>query len=230
MFEITPTAIERVAFESETFAQAATRLGVKELVVILHNHPDLHAAWKRGRFLRKIKELAATTMTVPQAAKELGLAGMELRAMLDNDEEVREVWDQQQRQLRMTMVKAMVIQAKEGKPNAVRYVENFLRSEQSSVGLDFQHVPISVMVEITGKVRQTLYAWTRDHGCPRNPDTTYSLPEFFQWYSRWMQDKARAGHLVFQVRKTIREAFRELAETASKVQDTPTKTRKTARQ
>ena len=94
MPELTPPAVERAAFECQTFAQAAVQLGVEKLVVILQNHPHLHAAWKRGRLLRKVKELAATTISVPQAAKELGMAGMDFRALLDGDEEFRDVWDQ----------------------------------------------------------------------------------------------------------------------------------------
>ncbi|UCD51163.1 MAG: hypothetical protein JSW27_00755 [Phycisphaerales bacterium] len=219
MSELTATAVERAAFECQSFAQAAAQLGVEKLVVILQNHPDLHAAWKRGRLLRKVQDLAAITVSVPQAAKELGMTGTDFRALLDGDEEVRDLWDQQRRRLRMAMAEAMVIQAKEGKPNAVRYVENFLRSEQSPVGFDYQHVPISVMVEITGKARQTLYAWTRDQGCPRNADATHNLTEFFQWYSSWQQSKVLPSHLIFQIRKAVRETICELLGTSANPQD-----------
>jgi hypothetical protein len=190
MYEPTCMAVARAAFECSTFAQAADQLDVEKLVVILQDHPPLHAAWKRGRLLRKVKDLAATTVSVSQAAKELGMAGMELRALLDSDEEIRDVWDQQRRRLRMDMAQAMVIQAKQGQPKAVRYVENFLRSEQAPVGFDYRHVPMPVLAEIIGKTRQTLYAWTCNHGCPRNADTTYDLVEFFQWFNRWQQNKA----------------------------------------
>jgi hypothetical protein len=156
------------------------------------------------------------------------MTGMEFRALLDGDEEIRDVWDQQRRRLRMDMAEAMVIQAKKGKPNAVRYVANFLRSEQPPVRFDHQHVPISLMVEITGKTRQTLHLWTRKHGCPRNADATYNLAEFFQWYGRWQQNKAPAGHLIFQVRKTIRETLRELGRTSSEARNALTKTETTA--
>ena len=71
MSELKPTAVERAAFECQTFAQAAAQLGVEKLVVILQNHPDLHAAWKRGRLLRKVQDLAATTVSVTQAASTL---------------------------------------------------------------------------------------------------------------------------------------------------------------
>ena len=230
MSELTPTAVERAAFECQTFAQASSQLGIEKLVVILQNHPHLHAAWKRGRLLRKVKELAATTISVPQAAKELGMAGMDFRALLDGDEEIRDVWDQQRRRLRRDMAEAMVIQAKKGKSNAVRYVANFLQSEQSPAGFDHQHVPISVMVEITGKTRHTLLLWTRKRGCPRNADATYNLTEFFPWYGRWQQNKAPAGHLVFQVRKTIRETLRELVGTSSDASNTVTQAETSARQ
>jgi hypothetical protein len=220
MSELTSTAVERACFECSTFGQAAA-----QLVVILKDHPPLHAACKRGRLLRKFKDLAATTVSVTQAAKELGMTGMELRALLDSDEEIRDVWDQQRRRLRMDMVQAMVIQAKQGQPKAVRYVENFLRSEQAPVGFDYRHVPMPVLAEIIGKTRQTLYAWTCNHGCPRNADTTYDLVEFFQWFNRWQQNKAPAGRQAFH-----RETCRRLQGTSSDASDTPTKTEVTGRQ
>jgi hypothetical protein len=145
-------------------------------------------------------------------------------ALMDSNEEIRDVWDQQRRRLRMDMAQAMVIQAKQGQPKAVRYVENFLRSEQAPVGFDYRHVPMPVMAEITGKARQTLYAWTCNHGCPRNADTTYDLIEFFQWYSAWQQSKVLPSHLTFQIRKAMRETFRELVGTSSDAGDAPAKT------
>mgnify|MGYP000431854583 CR=1 FL=1 len=124
----------------------------------------------------------------------------------------------------MDMAQAMVIQAKQGKSTAVRYVENFLRSEQAPVGFDYRHVPMPVLVEIIGKTRQTLYAWTCNHGCPRNADTTYDLIEFFQWYSGWQQSRVLPGHLTFRIRKAIRETFRELVGTSSDASDSVAKT------
>ena len=215
MSEPTPTATQRAAFECSTFAQAAAQLGVEKLPVILQDQPTLKIAWQRGRLLRKVKDLGATTVTVAQAGKELGMTGLAFRALLDNDEEVRGLWDQQRRRLRMAMTEAMVTLAREGKPNAIRYVENFLRSERSHTGFDHQRVPISVMVEITGKSRQTLYAWTRRHGCPRNADATYSLAEFIRWHARWQQRKPTSTHLVAQVRKAVHETVCELVGTSS---------------
>jgi short subunit dehydrogenase-like uncharacterized protein len=44
MSELTPTEVERAAFECQNFAQAAAQLGVEKLVVIQQNHPHLHVA------------------------------------------------------------------------------------------------------------------------------------------------------------------------------------------
>jgi hypothetical protein len=55
--------------------------------------------------------------------------------------------------------------------------------------------------------------------CPRNADKTYDLIEFFQWFNRWQQNKAPAGRQAFQVRKAIRETYRELLGTSVDAQD-----------
>jgi len=186
--------VRHLGLECENLTEAAVLFsGPGDLVALIAKRDNVRAAWERGRLLRKVSQLAATTVTVSAAAKEMGVTGPELRQLLDTDTEVADLWNENRRQLRMKLNAVMVEQAGAGKPNAMRYVENFLRSEKSPTGFDYEHVPIKVMEAITGKVRQTLAAWTRDAGLPRNPDCTYNLSEFVRWFEAATKAQAKSG-------------------------------------
>ncbi len=208
------TAVERAAYDHETHAQAAEHLGIEvaALRASLERHPDVQTAWDRGRFLRKVRDLAAVTVTVWQAAKELGMDGPAFRQLLDTDTEVAAVWDQARRRLRRTAAEAVIRNAERGSRSAGRYVENFLRAEQKGPGMsfDFEHVPIEVMTSILGKTRQTLWSWTRDCGCPRNPDCTYNVAEVFRWMQSRTALKRPSGDIAAQVRRTVRAELEPL--------------------
>jgi len=102
---------------------AAAFSGPGDLEALIDQRKDVRKAWERGRLLRGVRQLARTTVTVSQAGKELGISGSEFRKMLDTDAEVGDQWDQQRRRLRVKMAEAMVAQAEEGRPNALRHVE-----------------------------------------------------------------------------------------------------------
>jgi len=208
------TAIERAAYECETCAQAAEHLGIEvaALRTSLERRPDVQTAWDRGRLLRKVRDLAAVTVTVWQAAKELGMDGPAFRQLLDTDAEVAAVWDQARRRLRRTAAEAVIRNAERGSRSAGRYVENFLRSEQKGPGMsfDFERVPIEIMTSILGKTRQTLWSWTRDSGCPRNPDCTYNVAEVFRWIQSRTALKQPSVAVADQVRRAIRTELQPL--------------------
>ncbi len=163
------TAVERAAYEHETYAQAAEHLGIEAaaLRASLEHRPDVQTAWDRGRFLRKVRDLAAVTV---------------------------------------------IRNAERGSRSAGRYVENFLRSEQKGPGMsfDFERVPIEIMTLILGKTRQTLWSWTRDSGCPRNPDCTYNVAEVFQWLQSRRALKQPAEEVTAQVRRAVRAELKPL--------------------
>ena len=175
------TRIERTAYECETDSQAAESLGIEAVALraALEDDLALQAAWDRGRFLRRVKDVAGVTITVSQAGRELDMDGPAFRRLLDTDPEVAAIWDQERRRLRRTAVEAVIKNAANGSRSAARYVEAFLRAEQTGPGaiFDYQRVPINVMIEITGKSRQTLHNWTRDAGLPRNPDCSQYLQQ-----------------------------------------------------
>lgn len=186
--------VRMLGLNSDSLTEAAAAFsGPGDLQGLIEKRPKVRAAWERGRLLRIIRGQASITVTVSQAAKELDMTGKELRELLDTDREAADLWSEQRRLLRAELNAAMVAQAKEGRPNAVRYVENFLRSEQSVAGFDYEHVPIAVMVEITGRARQTIHNWYRDGGLPRNPDGTYNLVEFLKWFATSIATRSKTA-------------------------------------
>lgn len=210
------TAVERAAFENETYAQVAESLGMEAVTLraVLEADPTVQAAWDRGRFLRRVKDLAGVAITVSQAGRELEMDGPAFRRLLDTDAEVAAVWDQERRRLRRTAAEAVIRNAERGSKSAARYVENFLRAEQTGPGaiFDYQRVSVNVMIEITGKSRQTLYNWTRDCGCPRNPDCTYNVAEVFRWIQARAVLKRPSVDVAAQVRRAVRSELKPLVE------------------
>jgi len=175
--------VTALGLNSDSLTEAAAEFsGPGDLQALIAKRPKVKAAWERGRMLQTVRIQAATTATVSQAAKELNMTGLELRAVLDTDREVADLWHQERRRLRAALNEAMVALARAGKANAIRYVENFLREERAAAGFDYEHVPIAVMVDITGRTRQTLHTWYREGGLPRNPDCTFNLADFLRWF------------------------------------------------
>lgn len=196
---ISQAEIKQLALESENMAQADSRKDhitrdTKPLSEILDKHPKLKAAWDRGRFLRNIRNLARTGASVTQAAKKLRLAnGRVLRAMIDEDIEVGDLWEQTQLEVYIEIKTAIIEAAKEGKADAVRAVENFLLEEKESPEFDVSHTTTLQLKELIGKTRQTIHDWYTKYGLPRNADKTYDLSIFFSWYEDFLLRKISLG-------------------------------------
>jgi len=187
--------LRRLGLECENLTEADAAIKKrKSLKEIFKEHPQLRQAWKRGRFLRNLRGLARTGANVPQAAKKLGLAnGRLLRAMIEEDAEVGDLWDQTRLEVYIEIKTAIVEAAKEGKADAVRMVENFLLDEKERPGFDPSHITILQLTELTGKVRQTIHEWFTKFGLPRNADKTFDLSIFLAWYEEFLLKKAPAG-------------------------------------
>jgi len=147
--------VRRLGLESEnwTAANAAikTRMSMADL---FKKYPELKAAWDRGRFLRNLRSLAGTITSVAEAAKLLGLEnGQVLQAMIDEDEEVGELWNEGRRELYIEFKSALVEAAEKGKPAAIRAVEEMLKSGNEKAGVDTIRITIHQFVEITGQTR-----------------------------------------------------------------------------
>lgn len=196
---ISQAEIKQLAMESENMVQADSRKDhitrdTKPLSEILDKHPKLKAAWDRGRFLRNLRDLARTGASVTQAAKKLRLAnGRVLRAMIDEDIEVGDLWEQTQLEVYIEIKTAIIEAAKEGKADAVRAVENFLLEEKESPEFDVSHTTTLQLKELIGKTRQTIHEWHTKYGLPRNADKTFDLSIFFSWYEDFLLRKISLG-------------------------------------
>jgi len=193
--------VRRLGLECEnlTEADAAIRADAtirtrKSLKEIFKNHPQLRQAWDRGRFLRNLRGLARTGASVSEAAKKLGFAnGRVLRAMIDENEEIGDLWDQTQLEVYIEIKTAIVEAAKEGKADAVRMVESFLLDKKERPEFDPARITILQLTELTGKVRQTVHEWYTKFGLPRNVDKTFKLDIFMAWYEEFLLKKAPVG-------------------------------------
>ncbi len=196
---ISQAEIKQLAMECENMAQADSRKDhitrdTKPLSEILDKHPKLKVAWDRGRFLRNLRDLARTGASVTQAAKKLRLAnGRVLRAMIEEDIEVGDLWEQTQLEVYIEIKTAIIEAAKEGKADAVRAVENFLLEEKESPEFDVSHITTLQLKELIGKTRQTIHDWHTKYGLPRNADKTYDLSIFFSWYEDFLLRKISLG-------------------------------------
>lgn len=185
--------IKLVGAECEDYTAAEQQLGLsRPLADIFAKHKKLKLAFERGRFLRNIKELAATAITVAESEEKLELPAGQLSKMFKTDIELRDCWNQARLETIIKVKTAMVEAAIDGKPSAARHVESILRREiVSSGGIDTGHISIDQMVIITGKTRQTIHAWYSQHGCPRNSDKTFNLTAFLGWFEDFCTQKTR---------------------------------------
>ncbi len=180
--------IRRLGLECDNLTEADAAIKKrKSLKEIFKKHPQLREAWDRGRFLRNLRDLARTGASVPEAAKRLGFASARgLQAMLDEDVEVADLWDQTQLGIRLEIKTAVIEAAREGKPDAVRAVESFLLDEKERAGSDLSRITILQLTEITGRTRQTIHDWFTKFGMPRNVDKTFDLSIFLAWFEGFL--------------------------------------------
>jgi hypothetical protein len=184
--------VRRLGLECENMTEADAAIRTRRsLPSLLRKYPQLRKAWDRGRFLRNLRGLARTGASVSEAAKKFGFAnGRVLQTMLDEDEEVGDLWKQTQLELSIEIKSAIIDAAKEGKADAVRAVENFLLDEKEQPGTDLTRISILQLVELTGRARQTIHDWYTKFGLPRNADKTFDLSIFLAWFEEFLLKKA----------------------------------------
>lgn len=179
--------------ENRTEANAAIRTR-KSLSELFKKYPQLSQAWDRGRFMRNLRGLARTGVSISEASKKLGFAsGRALRTMLDEDEEAGDLWVQTQLGVYIEIKTALVEAAKEGKADAVRAVEIFLLDEKEHPGFDPSRITTPQLTEITGRARQRIHEWYTKFGLPRNSDNTFDLSIFLGWFEGFIIKKTSAG-------------------------------------
>ena len=142
-----------LALECENLTEAnATIRTHKSLADIIKKHPRLKEAWDRGRFLREVRDVASQSPSTSQAAKQLGFTERAFQELLGRDEEVADIWHQQQLQLYVTMKGRIFDLAEEGNPWAIKILDDFL---QANAGLKANVLEVSVTTDQLAKL--TLY-------------------------------------------------------------------------
>ena len=176
---ISRAEVKQLALECENMTVADTRKDQitrdrKSLPEILDKHPKLKAAWDRGRFLRNLEGLARKGASITEAAKKLKLAnGRILRAMIDKDIEVGDLWDQTQLAVTLELKAGIMEAAMEGKTEAIRAVEKFLVEDKEHPDFDVSHITTLQLIDLIGKTRTTIHEWVTRFGLPRNIDNTF---------------------------------------------------------
>jgi len=179
---VSAPTIRMLAMETLTLADAERQLEIKEpLNAVFRRFPKLQIAWRRGRFLRDLRGLAAAAATISEAAQSLGMTEESLRVALDEDLEVRDVWNESRIATAIRIKAAMVQAAGSGRAAAVNHVLSVLRREVASPRVDFRRLPVVLAEEAVGVSRQSLHAWWRRGGAPRNADGTIDLPALWKW-------------------------------------------------
>jgi len=135
--------------------------------------------------------VASQSPSTSQAAKQLGFTERAFRELLGRDEEVADIWHQQQLQLYVTMKGRIFDLAEEGNPWAIKILDDFL---QANAGLKANVLEVSVttdqLAKLTGKSIRTLHNWRTKYDLPRNADKTFDLRAFFLWYEEFLLKKA----------------------------------------
>jgi AraC-like DNA-binding protein len=184
--------IRRLGIDCEKLADADAAITTRmSMVDLFKKYPELKDAWERGRFLRNLRILARTRATISEAAERLGFAsGRALRAVLDEDMEVADLWKQTNLAVSLELRMAVMDAAREGKADAIRAVESMLPSEKEQAGADLTRITINQLVGITGRTRRTIHDWYSKLGMPRNVDKTFDLSIFFAWFEDFLRDKS----------------------------------------
>ena len=184
---------QRLGFVCADLAEAdAAFAGVPNLANHFKRHPKIEAAFRRGQFLRALKQFAGVVATVSEAAHKLGLAsGEALREILDTDAEAADIWNKTRLDTIVAARQALLDAAKDGNQTAIRTVENYLREEKQAAGpaADLNHLSQKEICELFGVSRVTLNDWEKKNQLPRNSDKTYNVSEMIQWYLQFARSR-----------------------------------------
>ena len=190
-------AIQRAAQECSTFAEASERLGVSNFGQLLAGSEPLREAWRRGRFLRRLSELAASPLCLRVVAEKLNLSEQQLEQLLSEDPEACDVFQQSRHRFFIEAKTAIMIQAKQGKTHCLRCLERLIKAEagaaqQGHAPVNFGRLSVTQMQEATGVSRTQLARWAKSHNLSRNTDGTFSLPRFVAWLRKSPHGRTRS--------------------------------------
>ena len=144
---------------------------------------DTVTSMSRDQLLQAVSDLAASAVSVVDAAGEVGLCATEFRELLASDDEVGASWTSGRCRLRRRMAEALVAHAENGQRAALQFCRRFLRAEQSAPGeaFDYEHLPTAVVARIIGKTSVTVHNWQRDGMGAMNADGSFDLSKVVEW-------------------------------------------------
>jgi hypothetical protein len=183
--------VRLLGLQHDSITAAAAHLGKRwDLAKLLESHADLHAAWRRGQLLRNLRRLAGVGATRHEAAHDLEMALEDFEALVSKDLEAAEIWNSGKLETAVKVKESLLANAMEGKAQAIKQLENVLRSEIAHAQFNVHRVAEPLVCEIFGVTRQSLNIWHREKGCPRNAgETTYDLPAMLAWFEKFIRAK-----------------------------------------
>lgn len=195
---LTPSRARKLGLDHEDMTSADASLGRRyDLVGLLAGHPELEAAWRRGRLLRYIRRLGAKGATETEAAHELRIGLVEFQELLRTDIEAASHWNEARLDTVIWLKGQYLEKAAEGNARAMAQVENVLRAEIAHAQFNLQRVSEPLICEAFGVTRQCLNLWHRERGLPRNAgETTYDLPAVIAWYAGFLRAKHGAQAVI----------------------------------
>jgi DNA-binding transcriptional regulator YiaG len=151
----------------------------------------------RKMILENLPKLAASALTIHEAAKSLGMQERSFRQLLDEDPEINRAWQNGRQQLWITARSAITESAARGSAYATQILERILDEGQQlrPLGIDASHISTAEMAKLFGVVRQTIHEWNSNRGLPRNEDGTYNLAISISWYNQFCMAKGKRSAL-----------------------------------
>jgi hypothetical protein len=190
--------LRTAGLECADLAAAGERLGIADLEELLGKKPRLAAAWERGQLLRRVRDVASTTVVVPERADRLlGLDKGTFERLYKADRIVRELWDRSRYEILVEIERALVVRVKEGDLRAVTAVEHLFghRTEPAGSRCDWGRLTPTELETATGIKRAQWDRWTKENGCPRHADGTFALADVVDWLRRWERDKVTGAQM-----------------------------------
>lgn len=210
---IAPTRVKVLAFRYPTVVEASDPKVVGDrvdLAAALAQYEILCDAWEQGQFLRQFAELAGQCTTISEIARELQIkpaaeAGKILRNRMDNDYELRQLWQARHFETRRLIYQGYTLALGKGEVSVagVNRLKQYFQDESELCGrsageLDLERLSTAGVLSVLRISRNTLYEWVTSKGCPKNADDTYPLAAVLAWRDEYLQEKlvAKAGRPV----------------------------------
>lgn len=192
--KISAQQMQSLAFSYGTLVEAQnslppnTQIGLAELI---QRHDKLAEAWRRGQFLRNLRNLASVPVTLDEAARRLNLNGADaLQTILETDSEAGDTWHQMRYDAFTKIKVALTRTALEGNQTAIRAVENLLHAEMNH--RTAPKLTITDIANVTGRSRHLVYNWTQRNNLPLGLDKTIELKDFIRWFEAFTAENAVA--------------------------------------